>query len=247
MKIIIKLLIITLVLISCKSQNKEDKLVQFKNSVENLIIYGIENKSFNVYDSISPIINELLINDSSYFNHIVYNEIDSINNELLYKINSIEYNPEVFIEFDLPCFNVFMDKNFSDTLKNQNYQDYIKGFFERYYRVIDSGEIGIITEKDSIDYFGVVDIPQCCLYLGTKIKPQNTLSKKEWRRWFQSLNSVIEFYTEIYDEISIKKFGKRFEEVSYEKKTAIIKFRPLKIMINFDAEYFYQQDMPEPE
>ncbi len=226
---IMTLLLLIIVVFSCKNNGIEPNLAEYKE-VEELLIERICR--LDETNHLDTLIIDFLKKDTSYSYCSISNFIDgdSMKLDILCHNNQeSDYNYECFNCFEICILDndtVYVDGVLSDIDSLTIY------VLRNYYIFHENGAV-----NDSLPYFGSVYIPKITIHVGIDSKRNFSDISIGWKKFFESIDIIMLFFEELYDNISIEKFGVRFEDLTSDKKEAIVSFRPMKVKLDFDMAY----------
>lgn len=85
--------------------------------------------------------------------------------------------------------------------------------------------------KEKVDFFGEVCFVKTGLKLYVKGKDKKGLSKEMWKIVLKCMRQLVSVYENKKDEISMKKWGVKYETLSFEKKIAVCEMTGFLIRI----------------
>jgi len=103
-----------------------------------------------------------------------------------------------------------------------------------------------ISEPDSIcncyetvtfDFFGEVEFPQRGILLSVSIKDKKGLTVNEWKKIYNIIHEIISVYKEKRNEISMGKWGVKYDLLDFEKKIAVTEFSGFLMFIYINKDY----------
>ncbi len=219
--------------------------------ISNIEISDLIKKGEKVFQNIHAIedigcqINQLLLSQN---NELLIYITDSIINENnkgpVLKYETIDFS-KVGVYRDLYMFEIciinkdslLVDKELVNNIVN------LKKSIEKFYDLVIKKlyPYPFPIEKDSIKYFGEVEIPEIIFQLSTDIKSKRGLSKEEWKLFFTCLNEINNVIDNARNKLAIRQFGKSFDYLEVDKINAIVRVYSKKIILGFNFTCPYVQ------
>ena len=218
-----------------------------------LVIMGCSSNEYhktnNDQDNIKPL--SELINDAVYTNDTLkFNKICKIINDsiiliddFLWFISMISIIPEkkeIFIDFIKEKWNPQINDNhlFKINIENEHLtlkngtENNIRKSLDKYISGTDSTYYN--HKIFDIKYFGKVKLSQIGTLISVKFKKNQGLTNNEYKLLFKYLKILVSYYYEKLDEISIKKWGVKFNSLDdYNKIISISEYFKFRIFIKF--------------
>ncbi|MBW6483830.1 MAG: hypothetical protein K0B10_12335 [Vicingaceae bacterium] len=230
------ILVVSSCLLSCNNR-QEQKKSKGNLTVEDYVQIGINNYDNSIIiDSISDKLNNLIIEDTSFYKLYISQSYSIEKDELSLFFERKYYSQADIFQIHFHGFEICLnDSIMVDGIKDELAS--VKGGYLNYYNLHIDGTYKTEMKKDSIEYFGEVQIPNLYAHVGVNTKPNNRLDKSKWKSFFYSINEIIYCYDKIRDNIAKKKFEKSFNELNQKEKKSVTEYRPLKVMVSFDMEF----------
>lgn len=115
---------------------------------------------------------------------------------------------------------------------------------ENFYKQVYNSNLTKGSKIDSIPFFGKVLIPRIIVNIGIDSK-SNHFNKEEWLTFAKCIDTVYRTIQVERNELAIDVFGVSFEDLSIEKKKAILVYKPIEIVLYFDMIYCSKPIFPE--
>ena len=115
--------------------------------------------------------------------------------------------------------------------------DKVKEEMEKFLFEFGNLDKSLAYRKKHTDLFGEVEIPKASVILSINAK-NNKISSNEWLLFFKYLHLFLGIFENKRDNLSIEKFGKNFNSLTFEQKEAIFDIDGCHIVLIFDRECY---------
>jgi len=221
--------LLAIILIGCDNNIDTKSL-----STQQLLIFrtNIDKKFSN--DSIEKLINFSINNVTDKY---IYFLIDSINYDkkiISHKIKQQERTLLLEKKYRRNSFDICIkskDTVFVDDLFSYSNSYSILFYNNHIIRDVDPPDV---TYLDTIRDWNTINTCYTKVYIGMNLNKTEKFHKTEMKIFFNSVDTIIDFYGKLRDTISYKKFDRGFNNLTFSEQVSVIREKPLLIILDFE-------------
>jgi len=229
------LILITFFSFNCSENENTQNIEKLVNTYpfSKLIELGYEYRNDTLFNEICNNLNDSISLNNPFICMESAIGIDSDKEDVRYIFFSYDFIPRIenrnFLIVSIKDENTILVNNEMNKISN------IKKLTKNFISQPDS--ICNCYETKDFVFFGKVEIPKRGIQLSINIKNKEGLTKKEWRLFFNTMHEIISVYEEKRNEISMSKWGVKYDSLDLDKKIIVTEIANLIMFIFFDKDY----------